>query len=122
MLKSSRKAQFFILSAFTIISILYFLSKWIAPTTIIDTSSIAAMDEPFIFNNIREKTFLVVNGSKNCDDLQYNLDEFRHYAENFVIEKNYIIKVPTKKESAPQGTSEQLSKTNAAKAITDNML
>ncbi len=91
LLKSSRKAQFFILSAFAIVSILYFLSKWLEPTTIPDTASIAAMDEPFIFNNIREKTFLVVNGSKNCEDLQFNLEEFKQFAESFATEKNYVI-------------------------------
>ena len=91
--RSSRKAQFFILSAFAIISILYFLSKWLQPTTIPDTSSIAAMDEPLIFNNIREKTFAVVNGSKNCEEIQFNLDEFKQTIDNFVTEKNYIIEL-----------------------------
>ncbi len=91
LLRPSRKAQFFILSAFAIVSILYFLSRWLEPTTIPDTSSIVAMDEPFIFNNIREKTSVVVNGSRNCEELQFNLEEFKDFAESFATEKNYIL-------------------------------
>lgn len=88
-LLKSRKAQFFIISAFTIVTILYFISKWMEPYTIIDTSSIAGMEEPFIFNNIKEKAEYTIKGSKNCEDLKYNLQEYKFFAENYVLEKGY---------------------------------
>lgn len=86
--RSSRKAQFFILSVFAIIGILYFVSRWFQPTTILDTSSIASMDEPFIFNNIRENVFTVVNGSESCQDIKFNMEEFKNYAEYYGVRKN----------------------------------
>jgi ABC-type antimicrobial peptide transport system permease subunit len=64
-----RKAQFFVLSAFTIVTILYFVSQWIAPYTIPDTSSVALMEEPYIFNNIIEKARSVVKSSQTCETM-----------------------------------------------------
>lgn len=88
-LLKSRKAQFFIISAFTIVTILYFISRWMEPYTIIDTSSIAGMEEPFIFNNIKEKAEYAINGSKNCEELKYNLEEYKFFSENYVLGKGY---------------------------------
>jgi len=86
-----RKAQFFILSAFTIVSIMYIISRWMEPLNIVDTSSAALIDEPFIFNNIVEKVRLIVNTSKSCDDLRLNLDEYKNFVESFLYEKSMII-------------------------------
>jgi hypothetical protein len=86
-LLSYRKAQFFILSAFAIATILYFVSKWIQPAAIIDTSEIGLMEEPFIFNNIVEKAIETIRSSKSCEELQYNLDEYKIFVENFARER-----------------------------------
>jgi len=84
---SYRKAQFFILSAFTIVTILFFVSKWIQPAAIIDTSEIALIEEPFIFNNIVEKAKETINTSKSCEELMYNLEEYKIFVENFMMER-----------------------------------
>jgi hypothetical protein len=89
---SKSKAQFFILSAFAIVSILYLVSRWIEPSTIPDTSSVALMEESFIFNNIKEKAIYAVNGSKSCEDLRYNLQEYELFVEDYVLKKGYGIK------------------------------
>ena len=83
-----RKAQFFILSVFTIVGILYLVSSWLQPYTIIDTSAVVLMEEPFVFNNLKEKTIDTVNTSKTCDDLLYNLDEYSNFIQNFASGKN----------------------------------
>jgi len=88
-MKKSRKAQFFVITAFTVVTILYFISQWMEPFTIIDTSSIVWIEEPFIFNNIKEKAEYAINGSKNCADLEYNLEEYRFFAESYASEKGY---------------------------------
>ena len=91
-LSRSRKAQFFVLSAFTIVTIVFFLSQWIEPYTIIDTSSIALKEEFFIFNNIKEKAVETVKNS-TCEELEYNLGEFKTFAENFASMKNLDLNV-----------------------------
>jgi hypothetical protein len=88
-LLKSRKAQFYILSAVAIIGILYFLSRWLEPTSIVDTSSIAISDEPFVFNNIKEKTTDIVKLSKDCEELRDNLAEYKQFVENYALEKGY---------------------------------
>ena len=87
----SRKAQFFILSAFAIITAIYFISKWIEPYTIIDTSSVALMEEPFIFNNIVEKADQTVLISKSAEDLNYNLEEYKSFVLSYVLSKGYSL-------------------------------
>jgi len=85
------KAQFFILSAFAIVAMFYMISGWIEPFTIIDTSQVALLDEIFIFNNIKEKTATVVKDSKNCEDLTYNLQEYKSFVESYALSKGYRI-------------------------------
>ena len=87
----SRKAQFFILSVFAIVTILYFLSRWLEPSTVIDTSSVALKEESFVFNNIKEKAFDVVDSSKNCEELNFNLQEYKQAAEDYALSKNYLL-------------------------------
>jgi len=86
-LLKSRKAQFYILSGFVIVGILYVVGRWIEPPTIIDTSSVARLEDPFIFNNIKEKAIQVVKISKSCEELNYNLDEFSKFVRDFVTAK-----------------------------------
>lgn len=90
-LLKSRKAQFFILSAVAIIGILYFLSRWLEPSTITDTSAVVLMEEPFIFNNIKEKAVETVEKSKSCEELKYNLDEYKKFVDSYVIKKGEIV-------------------------------
>jgi hypothetical protein len=87
----SRKAQFFILSAVTIVSVLYFVSRWVEPFSIIDTSQSAMLEEPFLFNNIKEKAIETVNSSKSCRELRYNLEEFKNFVEGYTKTKNLIV-------------------------------
>ena len=98
----SRKAQFFIISAFTIVSILYFVSKWMEPYTIIDTSTIASMGEPFLFNNIKEKVEYAINGSKNCLDMKYNLEEYKIFTETYALSKGYNLDLNYTVASCPE--------------------
>jgi len=86
----SRKAQFFILSAFAIVSIVYFMARWLEPFTIIDVSQIPLQEEVFFFNNIKEKSFYFAKeGTKSCDDLKYNIEEYKHFVEAYALEKGY---------------------------------
>ncbi|HLC39503.1 MAG TPA: hypothetical protein VJJ76_01325 [archaeon] len=85
------KGQFFVLSAFAIVAMFFLISRWIEPFTIVDTSQVALMDEFFIFNNIKEKAIYAVNGSKSCEDLRYNLDEYRNFVQQYALEKNFKI-------------------------------
>lgn len=87
----SKKAQFYVLSAFVIVSILYIVSTWIEPYTIIDTSSIALMEEPYIFNNIVEKAKQTVTISKSCDELRYNLEEYKNFIEGYSFKKGKLL-------------------------------
>ncbi len=89
--KNVRKGQFFILSAVAIVTILFFVSRWVEPLTQADTSSIAQMEEFFTFDNIKEKTTTVVKNSDDCIDLNYNLQEYKSFIDNFAREKNYKI-------------------------------
>jgi hypothetical protein len=86
-LLSSRKAQFFALSAFAIIVTIFSVSQWIEPYTITDTSSIAIREDFFIFNNIVEKAEETVNLSKDCEELKFNLEEYQKLAEDFASRK-----------------------------------
>jgi len=84
----SRKAQFFVLSAFAVVTILYFVSRWIEPYTIIDTSSVVLHDESFIFNNIVEKTNEIISISKSPEDLSFNIQEYKNFVEQYALSKN----------------------------------
>src|SRR5438445_8087024 len=90
-LKSSRKAEFFLLSVISIVAILFFIGNWIRAITIIDPSSSIINDEYFVFDNVIAKLNETVTFSKNCDDLKYNLEEFRLFLNELGFEKNYRI-------------------------------
>lgn len=88
---SSKKAQFFIMSAVVIVMFAFLISRMTEPTSIPDTSSVAIMDEPFIFNNIVEKARETVEKSKDCEDLKFSLEEYKTFAEEYVQSKNYLL-------------------------------
>jgi hypothetical protein len=84
------KAQFFILSAIVIVGIVYFISRWSEPYTILDTSTAATGDDLFIFNNVKSKVFEIANMSKSCEELAYNLDEYESFVGNYLLGKNKL--------------------------------
>lgn len=87
-----RKAQFFILSALTIVGILYLVSRWSEPYTIIDTSAVAVSEEIFIFNNVVDKArYLAYNTCENPEELEYSLEEYKAFVENYALGKNINI-------------------------------
>lgn len=81
------KAQFFILSAVAIVGILFLISRWMEPLSLLDTSSIIFREEPFVFNNIKEKAIETVNRSKDCEDLKFNLEEYSTFVKNYAQKK-----------------------------------
>jgi len=95
-LLKSRKAQFYIVSVVGIVTILYAIGKGLTTSMIIDTSELALRNDHFIFNNIVEKTLVTLNASKSCEDLRFNLEEFksivvRTFAPEFRVDYNYTI-------------------------------
>lgn len=82
------KAQFFILSAFVMITILFVVSQFIQPTGIFDTASAVLSDDIYTFNNIKEKSISIVKLSEDCDDLRNNLNEYREFVTSFVTQSN----------------------------------
>jgi len=95
-LLKSRKAQFYIISVVGIVTILYAIGKSLTSYSIIDTSEVALRNDFFVFNNIVEKTLATLNASKDCEELKFNLEEFKlvttkAFAPHFRIEYNYAI-------------------------------
>ncbi len=89
--KNVRKGQFFVLTAVAIVTILFFIGRWIGPSTQVDTSSIVQAEEFFTFDNIQQKSIDVIKGSENCDELDYNLQEYKNFIREFGRDKNYRI-------------------------------
>jgi hypothetical protein len=92
----SRKAQFYILSVVGIVTILYAIGKSLTPHIIIDTSDVVLRSDYFVFNNIVEKTLKTLDASKSCEDLRFNLEEFKRiatkaFAPDFRVEYSYSI-------------------------------
>jgi len=103
---SSNKAQFLVITAFVIVSIFYLVSKWMQPYTIPDTSEIVLAEQPYVFNNIKEKALQVVNTSQSCDELVDNLAEYKAYVEDYAFRKlivyfDYSLETPCY-EASPQ--------------------
>lgn len=105
---SKKKAQFFVISAVTIVTLLFLISQWIEPATIVDASEAILREETFIFSNIKEKGIATVTSSKTCDDLSYNLDEYKNFAEQYVASKgaqlNFVYTI-SPCSTAPQSTT-----------------
>lgn len=91
-LLNSNKGQFFILSAFLIITMLYLISKWMQPGAIIDTSKVVVQEDFFILNNIVEKGKQTVELSDSCEELNFNLEEYKEFVLKYCAEKNIDLK------------------------------
>ncbi|MCX6820531.1 MAG: hypothetical protein NT016_01095 [Candidatus Aenigmarchaeota archaeon] len=85
-----RKAQFLIITAVVIVSIFYLVSKWMQPYSIPDASEIVLSEQPFVFNNVKEKALEVVATSSSCSELVDNLDEFKTYVDTFAFKKMIV--------------------------------
>ncbi len=86
-----KKAQFFLLAAFAIVTILFMINQLVSPSNVFDTSSIALSDEIFMFNNIKQKSVDVAGQSKSCEEIITNLEEFRNIAKDFVLKKGVLL-------------------------------
>ena len=86
--RQGTKAQFFVLSAFIIITILFIISQFLQPSGVFDTSAVVFTDEIFIFNNVKEKAIEVVQISEDCNSLSENLDEYKEFTQDFVRQRN----------------------------------
>ena len=89
--RNARKGQFFVLTAVAVVTILFFVGRWTSPLTQVDTSSIVLSEELFTFDNIQEKTVTVVKSSENCEELEYNLQEYKNFIRDIARDKNYKI-------------------------------
>ncbi len=86
--RKGHKAQFFVLSAFVIITILFVVSQFVQPAAIFDSSSAVLVSEPFTFNNIRDKSEYIVKSAETCGDMTNGLNEFKAFVENFGTKRN----------------------------------
>ena len=96
---NSQKAQFMIITAFAMVSIFYLISKWIEPYNLLDTAEVVLIEEPFVFNNIKEKALDLVNTSKSCEELVDNLEEYKIFIEDYAFKKlivyfDYTVETP----------------------------
>ncbi len=85
------KAQFYILTVVAVVTIFFFIGRWVDPSNIPDTSLIVSSSEFFTFDNIKEKAVAAAEESHTCNELEYNLQEFRNFVADFALERNYRI-------------------------------
>lgn len=100
---NSKKAQFMILTAFLMVSVFYLISRWIEPYNLLDTAEIVLIEEPFVFNNIKEKAIELVNTSASCAELLDNLEEYKTFIEDYAFKKliiyfDYTLETPCYEE------------------------
>ena len=88
---SSKKAQFFILTAVVIVGVFFTLSKYITPYAFIDTSEAVDTGEIFLFNNVKEKTIkaIEISNSTNATELDENLQEYKKLVQEVAAEKGF---------------------------------
>jgi len=88
-----------ILTAFAMVSIFYLISRWIEPYNILDTAEIVLVEEPFVFNNIKEKALDIVNTSASCEELVDSLEEYKIFVEDYAFKRlivyfDYTLETP----------------------------
>jgi len=88
-----------ILTVLTMVSIFYLISRWIEPYNLLDTAEIVLIEEPFVFNNIKEKALDIVNTSASCEELVDSLDEYKIFIEDYAFKKliayfDYTLETP----------------------------
>jgi hypothetical protein len=93
MLFRSRKAQFFVMAAFAIVTFAFYIGSWMEPGTIPDIAEVMVSDEAFVFDNLVEKVEEVVRSAGSYDELKYGLDEFSRFARKFVLERGYDLEL-----------------------------
>jgi len=79
----SKKSQFFILSVVSMIMILAAYLTIFSPKNVMFSSDIILKNEFFVFNNIVEKSIKTVEVSRNCEELNFNLQEFKKLLLNY---------------------------------------
>ena len=86
---SKKKAQMFIITGVTIVILLFVVSQWVQPPTIIDTSQVVLLEETYVMNNIKQEAMLVVRNTETCDDLSFNLDEYKNFVTEYGASKGF---------------------------------
>lgn len=75
----SKKGQLFVLSSISIILLLAGLVRIFSFYNIPYFSEIVLKNEFFIFKNIVDKSIKLVDVSKDCEELSFNLEEFQYF-------------------------------------------
>jgi hypothetical protein len=83
-----KKAQFFILAAFAMVTVMFFISSWIEPFRVLDTSSAVLNEEVYIFNNVHEQIEKVVKTSGSCESMRFDIEELRSTVAKLLSQKN----------------------------------
>jgi len=86
---TSRKGEFFVLTAVIIVGVFYAMSRYINPYAFIDTSSAARGGEIFFFNNVKDKAEKTVRLSDSYDDLKWNLLQYKDFVEYAGADEGY---------------------------------
>jgi hypothetical protein len=81
------------MTAIVVVTLIYFMSKWMEPYTITDTSSVVLNELPFMLNNIAEKADETVAGSANLEELTYNLQEFNSFVKDYAAKKGFSAEI-----------------------------
>ncbi len=85
---SSKKAQFFILTAVIIVGVFFTLSKYISQHSFIDTSEAVSGAEVFMFENIVDKANKTVQIS-NVTNIQTRLSTYSDFVEEIAADRGY---------------------------------
>lgn len=85
---SSRKAEFFVLTAVVIIGVFYSLSKYVNPYAFVDTSRAVEGSEEFLFDNIKEKAIETVKISAPSE-LNDSLKSYKSAVEKLASDRGY---------------------------------
>ncbi len=88
---SSKKAQFFILTAVVIVGVFFTLSKYITPYAFVDTSRAVDAGEIFFFDNVKEKAIKTVEIINSTDDTELNntLQEYKTLVQEVAADKGF---------------------------------
>ena len=83
-----RKGQFFIVTVVGLVSLFLVMSSLISPQSIKDTSEILTLEEPYFFQNVKEKLIETVQMS-DCVEIEKNLQTFVGFVSKVASEKGY---------------------------------
>lgn len=101
----NRKAQFFVLSAVAIVTVLVFVNRLIQPFSITDTSQTVLGNEVFVFNDIKEKAFVAVEGAQSCNDALFNMGEYQSFVQDFARGQGYLLSFSYTSSDCPSQNS-----------------